>query len=121
MFAFFAEIQDGCQKWRANKFCGKLPVDAGHTLLVKNFIEIALSRTIIEINAFLHFTQKVKNFAKIALSYTIIEINTFLSFLKNLKKIRPVVAKLYTIKNEGAGGPTLSPLFPKYKQALRDA
>ena len=38
----------------------------------------------------------------------------------NLKRIRPVVAKLKAIKNAGAGyagGPTLSPLSPKYKQA----
>ena len=59
-FAFYAEIQDGRQKWRENDFWGKSPVDSGDTLRVKNFVKIALSRSISEINAFLCFTQKFK-------------------------------------------------------------
>ena len=35
---------------------GKSPVDSAHTLWVKNFVEIALSCTVFEINAFLPFT-----------------------------------------------------------------
>ena len=35
-----------------------------YTLWVKNFAEIALSRTVSEINVFLHFTQKFKIAAK---------------------------------------------------------
>ena len=54
-FAFYAEIQDGRQKWRENDFCEKSPVDSANTLWVKHFVEIALSRSVSEINAFLHF------------------------------------------------------------------
>ena len=39
VFAFNAEIQDGCQKWRENHFCEKLPVDFADTLWVKNFVK----------------------------------------------------------------------------------
>ena len=39
-------------------FWEKSSVDSADTLWVKNFVEIALSRTINEINAFLYFTQK---------------------------------------------------------------
>ena len=60
VFAFNAEIQDGCQKWRENDFCEKSPVDFHDTLWVKNFVEIALSRSVSEINTFLHLTQKFK-------------------------------------------------------------
>ena len=45
-------------------FFKKLPVDSAYTLWVKNFVEIALSRTISDINALLHFTQKFKIAAK---------------------------------------------------------
>ena len=38
----------------------KSPVDSVYTLRVKNFVEIALSRTISEINALLRFMQKFK-------------------------------------------------------------
>ena len=41
-------------------FCENSPVDSADTLWVQNFVEIALSRTISEINALLHFTQKFK-------------------------------------------------------------
>ena len=55
VFAFNAEIQDGCQKWMENNFCEKSPVNSENTLRIKNFIEIALSHTISEINVFLCF------------------------------------------------------------------
>ena len=58
--AFYTEIQDGHQKWQENDFCEKLPVDSADTLWVKNFVEVALSRSVSEINTFLHFTQKSK-------------------------------------------------------------
>ena len=41
-----------------------MPVDSADTLWVKNFVEIALSRSVSEINMFLHFTQKFKMAAK---------------------------------------------------------
>ena len=55
VFAFTAEIQDGHQKWWENDFCKKSSVDSANTLWVKNFVEIALSRSVSEINAFLCF------------------------------------------------------------------
>ena len=61
---FYAEIHDGLQKWRGSHFCEKLPVDYADTLWVKNFIEIAQSRTVSKINALLHFMQKFKMAAK---------------------------------------------------------
>ena len=63
-FAFYAEIQDGHQKWWENNFCEKSPVDSADTLWFKNFVEITLSRPASEINTFLHFTQKFKMAAK---------------------------------------------------------
>ena len=56
VFAFNTEIQDGHQKWRENDFCEKSPEAlSADTLLVKNFVEIALSRSVSERKAFLHF------------------------------------------------------------------
>ena len=46
VFTFYAEIQDGRQKWQENDFWENMPVDSGDTLALKNFNEIALSRTI---------------------------------------------------------------------------
>ena len=63
-FAFYAEIQNGHQKWQENDFGEKSPVDSADNLQVKNFVEIALSRSISEINGFLRFTQKFKMAAK---------------------------------------------------------
>ena len=57
---FNAEIQDGRQKWRENIFCKESPLDSADTLRGKNFVEIALSRSVIEINVFLRLTQKFK-------------------------------------------------------------
>ena len=59
-FAFYTEIQDGRQKWRENNFCEKSPVGSADTLRVKNFVEIAQSLSVSEINGFLLLTQKFK-------------------------------------------------------------
>ena len=61
---FYPEIQNGHQKWHENDFWEKSPVDSGNNLRVKNFVEIALSHSISEINRFLCFTQKLKIVAK---------------------------------------------------------
>ena len=110
-FAFYAEMQDGRQNWRENDFCKKSPVDSAYTLRVKNFVEIALSRSVSQINTFLCLTQRfkmaaksgrktnfcdmmpvdstdtlwVKNFVEIALSRSVFEINTFLHFKQKFK------------------------------------
>ena len=42
------------QKWWENNFWQKVAADSVHTLRIKNFVEIALSHTVSEINAFLH-------------------------------------------------------------------
>ena len=55
VFAFYAEIQYGRQKWRENHFWQKVADKFTHTPWVKNVVEIALSPTICEINGFLHF------------------------------------------------------------------
>ena len=57
-------MQDGRQKWQEIHVSEKSPVDSPDPLGVKNFDEITLSRTISEINAFLHFTQKFNVAAK---------------------------------------------------------
>ena len=49
---------------RENDFWEKSPVDSEGTLWVKNFVKIALSRTVSEIAAFLRFLQKFKMAAK---------------------------------------------------------
>ena len=64
IFVFYAEIQDGCQKWWKSDFGEKSPVDSTDTLGIKNFVEIALSYTVSEINTFLRFMQKFKMAAK---------------------------------------------------------
>ena len=58
---FYTEIQVGRQKWQENNFCASSPADS---MWVKNIVEIALARSISEINAFLHLTQKFKMAAK---------------------------------------------------------
>ena len=45
-------------------YAKKLPVHYSYTLLVQNYVEIALSRTVLEINALLRFTKKFKMAAK---------------------------------------------------------
>ena len=47
VYVFYAEIQDGCQKWRENDFWKKSPVNSGDTLGIKKFDKI-----VSEINAF---------------------------------------------------------------------
>ena len=44
----------------SDDFGEKSPVDSADTLRVKNFVEIDLSRSVSEINTYLHFTQKFK-------------------------------------------------------------
>ena len=80
-----------------------MPVDSADTLWVKIFVEIALSRSVSEINAFLRLTQKIKMaakkkvastlcgypvgqiFIKIALSRSVSEINAFLRLTQKIK------------------------------------
>ena len=95
-FCIYAEIQDGCQKWRENDFGGKMP----DTLRIKNFVEIALFCTIVKINVFLPFTQKYKMAPQKGKnspadcrypvhpkcpSCTVIEIHAFLRFTQKFK------------------------------------
>ena len=61
---FYTEIQDGRQKWQENIFCEKPPVDSADTLPVKNFVKIALFRSISEINTFLCLIQAAKSGGK---------------------------------------------------------
>ena len=46
------------------KICKKWPVDSADTQRVKIFVEIALSHSVSEMNAFLRLTQKIKMAAK---------------------------------------------------------
>ena len=64
IFAFYTEIKDGRQKWWKNDFLGKLTEDSQDTPWVKNFVEIALSHSVSEMNSFLCLTQKFKMVAK---------------------------------------------------------
>ena len=61
VFAFKSEIQDGCQKWRGNDFCEKSPVHSADTLWVKNFVEIALSRSVTEILCVFAFNAEIQD------------------------------------------------------------
>ena len=63
-FLYFTQIQDGRQKWRKSDFCEMSPVHSADTLWVKNFVEIALSHTVSNINALLRFMQLFKMAAK---------------------------------------------------------
>ena len=58
------EIQDGSQKWRQSDFCKMSPEHSADTLWVQNFVKIALSHTVSEINVLLHFMQNFKMAAK---------------------------------------------------------
>ena len=49
---FYAEIQDGRQKWWENDFCGKTPIEYAGTLRVKNFVKKFLACFISKINTF---------------------------------------------------------------------
>ena len=46
------------KKCRESDFCKMSPVHSADTLWVQNFVEIALSHTISEMNVLLRFTQK---------------------------------------------------------------
>ena len=105
-------------KMAVNDFWEKLPVEFAETLWVKNFFETALSRTVSEINAFLHFTQKLKmpppppppppprmaeispvdsadkNFVAITLSHTVSEINVLLHFTQKFNMAVKNVGKM---------------------------
>ena len=59
-FCFFCRNSRWPQKWRENNFWEKSVDDSTGTLGGQN----ALSRTVSEVNAFLHFTQKFKMAAK---------------------------------------------------------
>ena len=48
--ALYTEIQDGYQKWLESDFCKMSPVDCSYTLQAKNFVKIALSRTISKVS-----------------------------------------------------------------------
>ena len=48
-FALYAEIQDGCQKWRESDFLRKVVSRLGRYPMGQKFVEITLSRTIFEI------------------------------------------------------------------------
>ena len=72
-FCIYAEIQYGRQKWWENHFRQKVANNSTHTLWVKNFIKIVLSRTVSEINTFLHLHHcKVQ---KIAITQLAIEVH----------------------------------------------
>ena len=49
---FYAEIQDGHQKWWENDFCAETPIEYAGTLRVKNFVEKFLACFISKINTF---------------------------------------------------------------------
>ena len=49
VFAFYTDIQDGCQKWRDNEYWGNSLAHSADTLQLKTFVEITLSRTVSEI------------------------------------------------------------------------
>ena len=124
IFLISAKIQDGRQnlipkinaflhvtqkfmmaakKWQQSDFCEMSPVHSEDTLPVKNFIKIALSRTVSKMHAFYAGIQdgrlkwresdfyekspvdsadnlQVRNFVEIALSRTVSEIYAFLHF-----------------------------------------
>ena len=61
---FYAEIQDGCQKWLENNFCKKSPVALQIPCGSKILLKIALSHSVSNINRFLPLTQKFKMASK---------------------------------------------------------
>ena len=102
MFLFYAEIQNGHQKWQENNFWEKSPVDSADNLRVKNFVEITLSRSISEINRFLHFTQKFKMAAKSGGKTTFAKSHFSQGYcihLPNMKRICLMAAKLLRKEN----------------------
>ena len=61
VFAFYAEIQDGRQKWQENDFWDYSSIDSADTLRVKNFIEISLYHSVSETNAFFLFYTEIQD------------------------------------------------------------
>ena len=61
---FYAEIQDGRQKWWENDFGEKSPIESAKALWIQNFVEITLALSVSKIKAFLHFMKKFKMAAK---------------------------------------------------------
>ena len=55
---FMQKFNMATKKWQENNFWQNIADDSVYTLRSKNFIEMAVSCTVSEINAFLHFTQK---------------------------------------------------------------
>ena len=105
VFAFYAEIQDGRQKWRENGFREK-PVDSAYTLWVKTFIEIALCCSVSEINMLLRSTQYsagtlwVKTFVEITLSTLFLrntEIQLWLPKVAGKRFLQKVTSRLCSI------------------------
>ena len=65
VFSFYAEIQEVWQKCRVIDLWENSTVNSADTLQVKNFIKIALSRTVSEINAFFFdFWEKLSRLCK---------------------------------------------------------
>ena len=60
VFALYAEIQNGRQKWRENNFWEKSLIQSADNLRVKNLVEIALSCSVSKVNALLYFIVKYK-------------------------------------------------------------
>ena len=58
MNAFYTEIEDGRQKWQENNCWEKSLIDSAGSLWVKNFVKIALSGSVFEINVFLPFLRR---------------------------------------------------------------
>ena len=112
IYLFFCVLRRNSRwppKVAGKRFLRKSPVD--WVVRVKNFVEIALSRSFSEINAFLCLAQKfkmaaksggktffskimpvdsadtpwVKNFVEIALFHSVSEINAFLRFMQKFK------------------------------------
>ena len=88
-FAFYAETQNGHQKWQENYFWEKSPVDSADNLRVQIFVQIVPSLSFSEIITLLCFTQKFKMAAqrgrkkvasRLALSRSLSKINTFFVF-----------------------------------------
>ena len=97
LFAFYAEIQNGHQKWQENDFWEKSPVDSADTMRVKDFIEIALSRfdfrdkEVFAFNAEIQDGRQksdtlwVKNFVENSFILLLLEINMVLSLTQKFK------------------------------------
>ena len=92
--AFYAETQNGHQKWQENYFWEKSPVDSADNLWVQIFVQIVPSLSFSEIITLLCFTQKFKMAAqrgrkkvasRLALSRSLSKINTFLYLTQKFK------------------------------------